>query len=687
MAYSIERMPERISIGRETETGVTDVMIDCGAWVSKWPGMALHAIHTPEGGAPYILQTETDGGVLVWHVTDADTATPGTGRMEIVGETDGQRKVSAMVKVSVAARMGGAVGHPPEAAQPWVDRVVEASERITGMQVQAKTLDAGSGATAEWDGEQGLLTIGVPKGEQGPKGEKGEKGEPGKDAVVDATLTKSGQAADAKVTGEAVSKLKDDIGTFTVDEEVFEALTESDYTINKGQFVRDSGAVSDSSLWDHYVIQVVPGEKYRITTTSNGVIVSWLERNESNTSIRYSDKTSSQMETTTEVVICDETTELVVNHRATENTPTIIQKAEYVKHVSDDEAKRIIQRAANVDDVFWKTNVYPARTEFVSYENHASRFVNYNGSELDAVNTYNVAVCTEVSAGDNLLIRGNGNSNIPKIVFYDADGNMISYIAGGSSDIAIFDANVRVPKNTAMLKVNWHTNNSFTAGAVIERVLTYKADGNGWAGIRWACIGDSLTAVNAASNKHYCDYISDRTGIEVINCGAGGMGYWRGNAVNGAFYQTAERIPECDVITIFGSGNDLADNSVFGDYTSTDLNTVAGCVNKTMDVLFDKHPTVPIGVISPTPWGNNPTTEPNNRMEQYVELLRQIAAYRGVPFLDLYHSSGMRPNDAKQNAAFYSSAVIDGYDDYVHPNNVGQKFLYPRFKAFLETLL
>ena len=232
MAYSIERMPERISIGRETETGVTDVMIDCGAWVSKWPGMTLHAIHTPEGGAPYILQTETDGGVLVWHVTDADTATPGTGLVEIVGETDGRRKVSAMVKVSVAARMGGTVGEPPDAAQPWVERVVEAAERITGMQVQATTLDAGSGATAEWNGEQGLLTIGVPKGEQGPKGEKGEKGDtgdqgpkgekgekgpqgekgaPGKDAVVDATLTKSGQAADAKVTGDVVSQLKDDI--------------------------------------------------------------------------------------------------------------------------------------------------------------------------------------------------------------------------------------------------------------------------------------------------------------------------------------------------------------------------------------------------------------------------------------------------------------------------------------------
>ena len=221
MAYSIERMPERISIGRETETGVTDVMIDCGAWVDKWPGMTLHAIHTPDGGTPYILQTETDGGVLVWHVTDADTATPGTGLVEIVGETDGRRKVSATVKVTVAPRMSGTVGDPPEAAMPWVESVIGAADRITGMHVQAETLDAGSSARAEWDGEQGLLTIGVPKGEQGPKGDQGpkgekgekgphgEKGEPGKDAVVDATLTQSGQAADAKATGDAIGKLKD----------------------------------------------------------------------------------------------------------------------------------------------------------------------------------------------------------------------------------------------------------------------------------------------------------------------------------------------------------------------------------------------------------------------------------------------------------------------------------------------
>ena len=51
--------------------------------------------------------------------------------------------------------------------------------KITGMQAQAETLDAGSGATAAWDGEAGLLTLGIPKGDTGPAGtEQGQGSNP-----------------------------------------------------------------------------------------------------------------------------------------------------------------------------------------------------------------------------------------------------------------------------------------------------------------------------------------------------------------------------------------------------------------------------------------------------------------------------------------------------------------------------
>lgn len=50
-----------------------------------------------------------------------------------------------------------------------------------------------------------------PKGDRGEKGDKGDtgaKGEPGKDAVIDATLTQEGAAADAATTGKRLAEIE-----------------------------------------------------------------------------------------------------------------------------------------------------------------------------------------------------------------------------------------------------------------------------------------------------------------------------------------------------------------------------------------------------------------------------------------------------------------------------------------------
>lgn len=46
------------------------------------------------------------------------------------------------------------------------------------------------------------------RGEKGDKGDKGAKGEPGKDAVIDATLTQEGEAADAATTGKRLAEIE-----------------------------------------------------------------------------------------------------------------------------------------------------------------------------------------------------------------------------------------------------------------------------------------------------------------------------------------------------------------------------------------------------------------------------------------------------------------------------------------------
>ena len=57
-------------------------------------------------------------------------------------------------------------------------------------------------------GETGPIGLQGPKGEKGDKGDRGAKGEPGKDAVIDATLTQEGEAADAATTGKRLAEIE-----------------------------------------------------------------------------------------------------------------------------------------------------------------------------------------------------------------------------------------------------------------------------------------------------------------------------------------------------------------------------------------------------------------------------------------------------------------------------------------------
>lgn len=90
-------------------------------------------------------------------------------------------------------------------------------ERIaSGYSPTITPTETGDGVTLTIIDANGKKTVQIQNGKKGEKGDKGEpgaagaKGEPGKDAVIDATLTQEGEAADAKAAGEALSQLKDD---------------------------------------------------------------------------------------------------------------------------------------------------------------------------------------------------------------------------------------------------------------------------------------------------------------------------------------------------------------------------------------------------------------------------------------------------------------------------------------------
>lgn len=208
---------------------------------------------------------------------------------------------------------------------------------------------------------------------------------------------------------------------------------------------------------------------------------------------------------------------------------------------------------------------------------------------------------------------------------------------------------------------------------------------NNWADKKWVCIGDSLTEENQRTTKHYFNYIFDKTGINVVNLGESGAGYKHPSSVNSkTFYQQVPSVPtDADVVTIFGSGNDLMYNYDLGTPSDSGTTTICGCINKTIDDLVARIPTIQLGIVAPCPWVDFPPYVANNAMERYTEALKTICANRSIPFLDLYRCSNLRPWTSEGRAACYSKDEGNG----VHPDENGHKILASRFEGFLDSLL
>ena len=207
---------------------------------------------------------------------------------------------------------------------------------------------------------------------------------------------------------------------------------------------------------------------------------------------------------------------------------------------------------------------------------------------------------------------------------------------------------------------------------------------NRWTGKMWCCVGDSLTGINVRTDKHYFDYVSEETGISVINMGVSGTGYANDGGSNKAFYQRIANVPlESDVVTIFGSLNDLASGKSLGTINDSGTTTIAGCINTTIDNLFAAYPLVNLGIVTPTPWQYYNPFSANASAVAYVQTIVDICEKRGIPCLDLFHCSGLRPWDADFRALAYTKDDGNG----THPDETGHKIIAPRFEAFLETLL
>jgi hypothetical protein len=79
----------------------------------------------------------------------------------------------------------------------------------------------------------------------------------------------------------------------------------------------------------------------------------------------------------------------------------------------------------------------------------------------------------------------------------------------------------------------------------------------------WALIGDSLTATNnTAATVRYHDYVAQELGLLVSNHARSGAGFTSGTTFSTQIAELAQE--DCDIITIFTSGNDCDNDPPLG---------------------------------------------------------------------------------------------------------------------------
>lgn len=235
---------QALLLGRVGENRATQILIDLKSILSQYPDAIASITVKQPGRAEYPAAVKQEGGILTWEITSADIGDKaGSGQAQItIQDADGTVIKTAIVCTRVSESLGDATAPAPDPVETWLDKATGTLDDVkrAGNAAQAvadevqRRLDNGDFVGPQGPqgdkGETGPIGPQGTKGEKGDKGDRGEKGDtgpqgetgekgdkgdtgakgdPGKDAVIDATLTQAGQAADAKKVGDEFENVRE----------------------------------------------------------------------------------------------------------------------------------------------------------------------------------------------------------------------------------------------------------------------------------------------------------------------------------------------------------------------------------------------------------------------------------------------------------------------------------------------
>lgn len=207
-------------------------------------------------------------------------------------------------------------------------------------------------------------------------------------------------------------------------------------------------------------------------------------------------------------------------------------------------------------------------------------------------------------------------------------------------------------------------------------------------------LGDSITEGVGASSTEKC-YVSvfgKLSGAEVKNYGIGGTRIAKQSKISLSeesdrdfMSRVDEMDSEADVVVVFGGTNDFGHgDSTIGDFSSRDECTFYGALHILCTSLINKYPKAdiifmtPLHRVSEDDEVNEIGLKHEALLSGYVDIIKEVAGYYGLPVLDLFNTSGIQPK---------VDIIREIYmPDGLHPSNAGAEKIAKRLYNFLLSL-
>ena len=177
--FTIEPTDGLIHLGKQGENLARRIYFEePSKWLSEFGAGTCELLHQRDiDNVPYLVPLKNEDGKFYWEVLDSDTSFAGVGKCELIYSVDDVIVKTSTWKTLISKCLEGACENPPEAIQPWVNKVIGAARKVETATTHPPVIDE-NGYWNVWDFEtQEYVNSGVcAKGKNGTDGHTPIKG-------------------------------------------------------------------------------------------------------------------------------------------------------------------------------------------------------------------------------------------------------------------------------------------------------------------------------------------------------------------------------------------------------------------------------------------------------------------------------------------------------------------------------